>query len=451
METLQEEERDVKPQVGPIPQAQALQAVSLGKSYFKVELMVGDEMENSSGHQLMLPFRQVHHQYAPLSTDYYVATPGLSFSIRVKLARPAKEGALYGARVYIDSGDTGEKYDYMVYKKWSNKKSQSEKDKDEDEGGIDASLADHYFYIGVGQKEHVIEGFYRSAQESQRFVFAEPPRTQKRKHDGEYRDLNTIGIIRIMFCKVVSFAKRGDHHDSSRIRKQAAVDSLLDKKIQMSAKPGSIVNHGRRVGKYRAVLSRNIVYERRLIYNTLGGFTAQQHTAFYSNRGDFYKGMPLKSLLDDRVRSLGIMAFFREVSAVRIDLSTEQRLTKSSLDKSQCDRVGTNDFVRVEDLVHYISRSLSPAGSYIISTGKRYRNEHTMDYGEKYVQKQGLTETKKLQNFALKEQGLVDFFLDHPGTYDLEGEGSNPRNRLKKNYKVRLVVLVVDSDSDDEE
>ena len=84
---------DAKPAVGFIPQREPLPPPTEGKMYFKVELLVGDD------EQLVLPFKQEHVCHE-LAIDYYVAMDGL----QTRQASPGR-GALYGARVYIDSGD----------------------------------------------------------------------------------------------------------------------------------------------------------------------------------------------------------------------------------------------------------------------------------------------------------------------------------------------------------
>mmetsp|Transcript_24405 Transcript_24405/g.27313 ORF Transcript_24405/g.27313 Transcript_24405/m.27313 type:complete len:202 (+) Transcript_24405:361-966(+) len=197
----------------------------------------------------------------------------------------------------------------------------------------------------------------------------------------------------------------------------------------------------------------------RLIYNTYEGFTARRLTTMYSNRVEFYKGMPLKCLFDKKVRFQGIMVFFRKVAelrtdqatTLRIDLTTEQRIdTEASM--AAAPQVMTNDWVCVEDLVRYVSKSLSPAGSYLVCTGKHYRASNNIrDYGEKYVQKQGTSQENKLRNFSEKEDGLVDFFKKNPGVYDLEPFRINQRIYTNENsYKVKLSVIEILNSSDEE-
>jgi hypothetical protein len=96
---------DVKPRVGPIPLANRLQPSVIGKNTFKVDLLVYNNPKKNP--ELMLPFQQLSKQ--SMSIGYYIATTGLEFSLRVKLTKPAEEGNLYGARVYIGNGKAANK------------------------------------------------------------------------------------------------------------------------------------------------------------------------------------------------------------------------------------------------------------------------------------------------------------------------------------------------------
>jgi len=268
---------DIKPQVGPIPDAVQLPPVSLGKNFFKVELVVGEDngpgARFSSRYELMKPFHQKTIDGDLLSIDYYVATPGLSFAIRCKLSRPVTVGSLYGARVYIDSGDFRDTD--KAFKKWgdpsdsSSKSDNTDTDTNED---IDFSQADHYFWLSPGQQEHTIHGFYRSEGESERFVFAEPP-PRKRSVDGDsvvnfVHELNKIGTIRVMFCCVDSKASKTIRNKNNGVvvkPQQATIDDRCDEKIKMSAKPGSIVKDGCSPSKFVEILEQDILYERRSV------------------------------------------------------------------------------------------------------------------------------------------------------------------------------------------
>lgn len=456
---------DVNPRVGPIPAAAPLPPTSLGKNHFKVDLLVHgnakEKKEEKSESQLMLPFLQFHHRDAPLSTDYYVATPGLPFSIRVKLARSASEGVLYGARVYIDSGETDRD---MAFKSWSD--DTDDEDEEDEENEVDTSKADHYFWFTPGSTEHVIHGFYKSPTQSQQFVFAEP--SKKRLRDCDHgtavdlvesaREINSFGVIRIMICRVEGFQKRSDRQlqreqRAQRSPKKQEILESVDKKIELVAEPGPIVQDGADPERQEAVLSNEIVYERRVAYNSFEGWNARRMFARCTSHVDFYKGMPLSALLQSNIRRQAIMAFFRNVSAERVDLS--ERQTLEAIDQTERPAVaGTNDFVRVEDIVHYICESLSPAGSYIICTGKSKKESKTSgvlvhNYGERNVQKTRASKREKFQDYAEKERQLVAFLQSEPGVYDLEFVGRDKNRLPNENYKVKLAVLEIGSSDED--
>jgi hypothetical protein len=460
---------DIKPQVGHIPRAEPLLIPSLGKNFFKVEFLVGDKR------QRMLPFSQNNSQER-LSIDHYVATPGLAFAIRVKLARPCKEGALYGGRVYIDSGLADHQ---TVYKRWS---------EDEASGGdvnVDTAAADHYFWIQPGVTEYIVEGFYKSTSESQRFEFAEPPRknapaeledvsigdhqmesSRGMKSRFEVADepagkkarvvkledycvdfgalLNTIGIIRIVFCRVEEFRTRSSHSKSHEASpKQVSVDDDVAHKIKMSAKPGNVIkDRGGVMGDREAVLSNEIVYERRIVYNSFEGFSALATFRKHTHHVDFYKSMPLEALLKNTIRLRGIIAFYRDVNQARVNLINSERIQQAA---RLAINGSANDFVRVEDMVHSICANLSPAGSYIMCTGRAKE----YNYGEVTAQRINATVAQRKQDFVAKEIGIVAFFRSEPGTFELQLHSVDPNRTPRENYQVRFAVVDLVSDHDD--
>ena len=136
--------RDIKPRVGHIPRVAPLKPPSYWQNFFKVEVLV-PRTKTGKPEQVVRPFHQARLQDAPLNIDSYVAIPGLPFALRVSMTRAGEEGALYGARVYIDSGETK---DNKVFRSWND---------DEDvvlvDESVDTSRADHYFWFSEGQKE----------------------------------------------------------------------------------------------------------------------------------------------------------------------------------------------------------------------------------------------------------------------------------------------------------
>jgi hypothetical protein len=424
-----------KPVVGILPSTDPLRRSTNGKQYFSVELLVGDDKDP----QLLLPFCQ-YHPCRELSIDNYIATLGLQFQIRVRLARPRQEGALYGARVYIDKGAADR---YTVYQRWG---SSAPSSRDEENCTIDTAEADHYFWFPVGETEHVIKGFFKSATESRSFVFAKPSRKRKSDDVNFLKELEQLGIIRIAFSSVVETIDRTGQPLVVMNPKRANVDEKLDYKIKIVAAPGKTVRDGVESTE-EAVLSNEVIFERRLVYNTFEGLTTLHALQFHTHKTDFYKGMPLNVLLQKSVRLQAIIAFFRRVGENRVDLSTATRLHQASEGEAITAPVHNLDaFARVEDIVHYICRSVSPAASYIICNGKEKKG----NYGEKEFQCVGLSEEKGLQDYADKERGLVRFFAQEPGTFDLVLDSIDTTRKPSKNYKVRFTVMSLDSDSDDD-
>ena len=184
-----------------------------------------------------------------------------------------RERTWYGARVYIDSGnDSGKAGMDDTYTKRSDKIS------DETECGErgDTSKADQYFFINAGSTEHIIEWFYLTPQKSWRFVFAEPAiRETSNGHCCVYHELDCIGMIYVIFCRVEQL--KGSRNIIHTYPWEASKDLLMDEKIKMSAKPGSVVIDGC-LGSQNAIWSKDILYECRLAYNTMGGFSSTHKT-----------------------------------------------------------------------------------------------------------------------------------------------------------------------------
>jgi hypothetical protein len=404
----------------------------------------------------MLPFSQNNSQER-LSIDHYVAASGLPFAIRVKLARPCKEGALYGARVYIDSGLAGHE---TVYERWSEEAS--------DDNKVDTAAADHYFWINPGVTEYTIEGFYKSTTKSQRFEFAEPalknapadeledvsigdqletkgierlavaePARKKVKLEdvNDCDMLNTIGIVRIVFCRVEAFRTKASRLFASP--QQASVDPRVEHKIKLCAKPGNVVKDGCGVGDRYAVLSNEIIHERRIVYNSFEGFSALKTFNKHTHKVDFYKSMPLEALFYKPIRLRGLTTFFRKVNEARVGLINSERIRQEAALPTSVLIGSVNDFVRVEDMVHLICENLSPAGSYIICTGKAKKR----NYGEVTVQRTNATVVQRRQDFVAKERGLIAFFKSEPGAFELELHSVVPNRHPRESYQVRFVVV----------
>ena len=66
------------------------------------------------------------------------------------------------------------------------------------------------------------------------------------------------------------------------------------------------------LGLQNAIWSKDILYERRLVYNTMGGFSSTHKTKWLPTESNFYKGTSFKVLEDKVVRYIG--------DCMRIDL-----------------------------------------------------------------------------------------------------------------------------------
>jgi len=571
----------IKPPVGYIPSTHPLLPPSQGMHFFQVDLLVGGPA--SSNHQRLLPFRQVPSAFGntTVDTDYYAVTEGLQFSIRVQLARPVEAGSLYGARVYVDSSSVGRDKVYTQWSESGDAEDEGDEDVDDDKSHktrasvasgaasvassmikeeddketVDFSKADHYFWMPQGTTEHVIKGFYKSPTTSHNFVFAEDffssscSVSTKRSHSGAPKRSahdtavaaldaaqgsrpKYLGQIRIVFCRVENVKHRtraemnrllkenlAPQHVSSWVDDNDDEDASDEKKIQLLTKPGKSILDGCPLEPKVAILSKDILYERRIIYNSHSGYLGQSgglsssvSSILPTDKVHFYMAMPLQVLLDRQVRSQAIMTFHRSLCTARVDHSQWKKIGmggavvpspgasvssvsaasggfgdnhmrrrhRGKREKVSKPRAGANDFVRVEDLVHYISSALSPAASFMVCTGKeKIRRVYSEDsskqkrklvaleknYGERHVQRlvrsapqegDSLQQLQQ-QDFADKEMGLVAFFQSRPGTYELvrvRNEETLDFNESPppgpKNYHVRLAVVdLLSSDEED--
>jgi hypothetical protein len=445
---------DVKPRVGFIPSSEPLPPSAPGKNFFKVELLLGDLKKP------MLPFAQKSISDV-LSEDYYIATPGIPFSIRVKLKHPRSEGLLYGGRVYIDSGDT-ENYVFNVLT--GNQEQVNAGNEVVTEKA--KSKSDHFFWIGPGETEYTIEGFFKDSQKSSQFVFGEPLRKKAKADINVVSEvLASVGKIRIAFSNVEKFESA--NHRSVAAPKGKSVNTLLDRKTLLVAQPGEVVVDKAAGGRSneQAVLENEVIFEKRIMYNSYAGYKTTDRVLLnkYLYNVDFYKGMPLNLLLQPDVRSIGIMTFLRNVGNSRFhNFCTVQLGQGGSPAGTDIQTVGfaraddnANTYVRVEDVVHFICESLSCAASFIFCTGR----EKNGNYGEEIVQRQGYMKYERLADYSLKERGLINYFKSEPGIYDIELDSIDLSRDLKdessedpnnENYKVRLCVVELLDDSDDE-
>ena len=96
------------------------------------------------------------------SSAFFCAEAGSKFEIKVTLARPPPEGVLYGARVYVDSGAPDVVYEACGPGRGSDASAASTTDR---------STPDHYFWLGPGETEYVVRGFFANKLESYPFAF----------------------------------------------------------------------------------------------------------------------------------------------------------------------------------------------------------------------------------------------------------------------------------------
>jgi len=446
---------DIKPSVGHIPKSSPLAPPNEGKNTFKVELLVGEDRK------LMLPFCQKHHHSRKMSTDSYIASPGLEFCIRVTFSKPGTHGNLYGGRVYIDSIRDDEDYNPNPepYDEWSENPSKDHKASSNLK--VDTSQADHYFWLGPGQTTHYIEGFYKSPSESQKFMFAQPSKKRIKVGGGGQaklaKEIESIGMIRVMFCsveKIVTTNLSNHRRKKSADPEAADIHPNLDHKIKIVTKPASVVRDGQDPGTKKAILKKHIIFERRLKYNAYEGYERKGNVGTITSSPDYFKGMTLNVLQQLNVRKQAINTFLRSVKNERFDLTQKNIIdiidiveegVNNPRDVAGTSQDTTNDFVRVEDLVHFICKSLSPAGSYIICVG---RSKEPDNYGEKIIQDLDAKKNKRFLDYATEEKGLVNYFKSDPEDYDLEQDGIDPKRNPKENFKVRFRVFDLSSDSD---
>mmetsp|Transcript_53985 Transcript_53985/g.80495 ORF Transcript_53985/g.80495 Transcript_53985/m.80495 type:complete len:267 (+) Transcript_53985:508-1308(+) len=261
-------------------------------------------------------------------------------------------------------------------------------------------------------------------------------------------------MIRVMFCsveKIVTTNLSNHRRKKSADPEAADIHPNLDHKIKIVTKPASVVRDGQDPGTKKAILKKHIIFERRLKYNAYEGYERKGNVGTITSSPDYFKGMTLNVLQQLNVRKQAINTFLRSVKNERFDLTQKNIIdiveegVNNPRDVAGTSQDTTNDFVRVEDLVHFICKSLSPAGSYIICVG---RSKEPDNYGEKIIQDLDAKKNKRFLDYATKEKGLVNYFKSDPEDYDLEQDGIDPKRNPKENFKVRFRVFDLSSDSD---
>ena len=444
-------------------------------AYFRVELLIGPP-ENRVR---MVPFSEVLCEDGDLSIDSYVATEGQPFALRVKIARPRTDNAVYGGRIYIDkpcSCKHHERTERLGEQHVCGKKNAVTKQLNE---GMD-----HFFWIGPGETEYMIEGFYKNQATSQQFVFAKPTQDLDLAEGFEQNDdrlqnermmniFRSIGGIRISFSLLKKWKKRAPNHSFNP--KQAAIDTeaFVERKgKELSAQPGEIVEDRVPETDREAVLSDTIVFEKRIDYNTFCGYKASQTMVKYTNTIGLYKGLPVDILKQEDVRKQCVNMYMTQVPLDRMrnkfldNLEETFKQTHSSAGQSSSEGAASrsaaddNDepnayskpdkWVPVQAIVRAICRDLSPAGSYLICTGEYHVDEKTgiRNYGETVVQNTEASNEEKYVDMEYKTSKLADYFTKDPHIYDSRDSGVNADGTIR--YEVCAAVVDLTGNSDDE-
>ena len=397
------------------------------KSFFKVELLVGARGQRRVR---MAPFEEVVDE--TVSTDSYVAVEGQPFAIRVTIARPRRDNSVYGGRVYIDAPCN------------------AVEQLNENDG------MDHFFWIGPGQTEYIIEGFYKNHAESQQFVFAKPAQ----QNECATNTWRSIGGIRIAFSLLERWEQRGKNQTFEP--KQAAIDaeaSIERKGKELSAQPGDTVTDNLPQTEREAVLSDEVVFEKRIEYDTICGYMASQEMRKYFNRKTLYKRLPIVILMQEDVQRKCIDMYLTLVPSKLRDAKIIENLDNTAgQSSSEVAAPAKPDkwlFVRVTDIVNEICKDLSPAGSYLICTGQCHVDKNgNQNYGETVLQNSEATseatsEEERRADYETKVQGLTKFFNSNPHVYDSQDCGADEETgRIR--FEVRKAVVDLTANSDDE-
>lgn len=448
-------------------------------AYFRVELLIGPP-ENRVR---MVPFTELLCEDGDLSIDSYVATEGQPFALRVKIARPRTDNAVYGGRVYIDkpcSCTHHERNERLGEQHVCGKKNALAKQLNE---GMD-----HFFWIGPGETEYTIEGFYKNQAKSQQFVFAKPTQDldlsegidqsdEGLKNERMMNIFRSIGGIRIAFSLLKKWQKRPLNR--SYTPKQAAIDAeaFVERKgKELSAQPGEIVEDRVPETDREALLSDTVVFEKRIDYNTFCGYKASQTMVKYTNTIGLYKGLPIDILKQEDVRKQCVNMYMTQVPLDRMRDKFHDNLeetfkqthssagcsTGQSSSEGAASRTAAGDsgepkayskpdkWVPVQAIVRAICRDLSPAGSYLICTGEYHVDERTgiRNYGETVVQNTEASAEERYVDMEYKTSKLADFFTKDPHIYDSRDCGVDADGSIR--YEVCAAVVDLTGNSDDE-
>mmetsp|Transcript_16470 Transcript_16470/g.47300 ORF Transcript_16470/g.47300 Transcript_16470/m.47300 type:complete len:347 (-) Transcript_16470:386-1426(-) len=333
---------------------------------------------------------------------------------------------------------------------------------------------DHFFWFGPDETEYTIEGFYQNQTKSKQFVFAKP--VQERGVAASFIDdremqkerlpntSKSIGSIRIVFSLVDRWRKQ-PKHNSTCCPKQAVInaEAHIDcKGKELSVRPGDTIDDGTPTTERQAILSNDIVFEKRIIFNTFCGYRANKKTMRETNQIIFYQALPLSVLMQGDVRKQCIHMYLVQIPSQQMRAQLENNITEAlhrNHAAGQSSSEGTtpaavasvkaDEWVRVLDLVRAISRDLSPAGSHLICTGKHHVDQDAIEnYGEMVVQNTEATEEERAVDVVHKEKCLASYFTSSPHTYDIR-DYKDEEGGIR--FEVRLPVVNVAGDSDDDD
>lgn len=223
-----------------------------------------------------------------------------------------------------------------MYAKWGSK----DDDADNNDVTVDTSDCDHYFWFSPGQTEHVVMGYFVSDGEDRQFTFGEPVivRKKRRTENMSRNDatvLNAVGSIRIEFCALNGFKEAVVSAYKSQ-PEQTRINEKFEEKVMLAVKPGRRMVSDKYPEGFRyqaAILSRDIVYERRIVYNSFEGFNARNEFHKYVHQVSFYQGMPLAALMHQNIRKQAILAVCQKVRETRFRWETEQILDLTPMTK----------------------------------------------------------------------------------------------------------------------
>lgn len=193
-----------------------LSAADEGAPYFSATLRIGD---NDDEVRPIMRIKELDEEdeggaMPTLQSNHFVAVDGATFSIKCTLARAPAAGIAYGARVYVDSGDSASN---RVFRMASGGSSRGDAQTDNAE-------CDHFFWFGPGETTYVVRGFMAGANSSYQFRFGAPvkadalddscpsppstkPSSAKKRAEPGRPATSSIGCIRIQFAKVASWSK----------------------------------------------------------------------------------------------------------------------------------------------------------------------------------------------------------------------------------------------------